>query len=191
MNFFNVGIVLCSIDLSVSTWLNYTLKLVGALFMLAGIREAQTVSEGFDKYSGGALLSLALSVVGLAASLLTDFSVLSGTISNICLTASGVLCTGMIIYNQSGIISHMTPKHELVNDPSLLNNLDRLWKRLTFFRIISLVCEASARFIPEGNIQTFIQTVLIIVRIIMYFYVVFVALAFNRVRMDFNATHPI
>ncbi|MCD8094754.1 MAG: hypothetical protein LUE12_01310 [Ruminococcus sp.] len=191
MNFFNVGFVLCAIDVSFSSWINYALKLLGAVFMFVGIREAQAVADGFERFNGQVVTAGALSVAGLAAALLYQAGTLSGTSANVILTAVGFLSVAAVVYNQYSIIKHITPMHELVNDPSLLDRLSKLWKRLTVFRAVALVCETAAHCMPDCTAQAVVQFVMLAARIIMYVYVFFVAAAFNRVRMDFNVMHPV
>ncbi len=49
MNFFTVGFVLLSINLDFDMPLNYALKLAGVFFMYGGVKETDSVSDGFSR----------------------------------------------------------------------------------------------------------------------------------------------
>lgn len=191
MNFFNVGFVLLSLHLNFDMELNYILKIAGVIFMLAGIKETNSVSKGFDAVRGQVWLVAALSFGGLAGSLLARFGILGKTAANITSIAFGAGSAAAILFNQYATVKLMQSKHELVNDPSLLNTLAKKWKTMAFFTVICIVCDVLNRLLPQGTVQATAGAALVFAKIIMIVYVILMGTAFNRVRMDFNVMHPI
>ena len=179
MNFFTVGFVLLSINLDFDMPLNYALKLAGVFFMYGGVKETDSVSDGFSRLRPLIAAVCALSTLGLAGSLLTYFGLVGGMAGNIISIVLGAGTVAAVLYTQYvKIIKLMLPRHELVNDPSLLVNLAKTWKKLN-------------RLLPAGNAQVYASVVLVIARVIMIIYIFCAASAFNKVRMDFNAVHPV
>lgn len=191
MNFLSVGFVLCALNFNMGWELNYGVRLIGALFMLAGLAEADSVSRGFSAFRQRCFLLTGISAAGLAVTLLLRYGVIPKGAEN----ALGILfglCTAVcVIEGEYRILRHMTAHHELVNDPSLLGGLEKVWKRYAFFAALSVFTEALYRILPENSLQAGIGTVEVISRIIMYVYAVLLATAFAKVRHDFNVMHPI
>jgi hypothetical protein len=192
MNFFNIGFVLMSLHLNLDSELNYILKLLGILFMFGGITEISLTDKGFGRLRGYLLLTAALSAGGLAGSLLARFSVIGTFAANIWAIIFGVSSTAAALYSQYLLcVKLMLPRHELVNDPSLLSALAHKWKIMAFFAALCMVCDTLNRLLPQGNGQVLAGTVLLGAKLIMLIYVCLVGAAFNRVRMDFNVMHPV
>lgn len=192
MNFFNVGFVLLSLHTNLDMILNYVLKIAGVFFMFAGINETETVSKGFKAARSQVWLIGVLSLGGLVCSMLIRYGILGGTAANIAAIVFGVGSAAAILYNQYTIvIKLMLPRHELVNDPSLLSALAKQWRIMAFFTSLCMVCDIMQRLLPQGMAQAIVGAVLVVSKIIMIIYVVLMGTAFNRVRMDFNVMHPV
>lgn len=192
MNFFTVGFVLLSINLDFDMPLNYALKLAGVFFMYGGVKEIDSVSDGFSRLRPLIAAVCALSTLGLAGSLLTYFGLIGGMAGNIISIVLGAGTVAAVLYTQYvKIIKLMLPRHELVNDPSLLVNLAKTWKKLAIFTALGAAGDVLNRLLPVGNAQVYASVVLVIARVIMIIYIFCAASAFNKVRMDFNAVHPV
>ena len=76
MNFLSVGFVLCAMNFNLGCEMNYGVRLAGALFMLAGLAEADSVSEGFKAFRGRVMGIAGISAGGLAVTLLLRFGVI-------------------------------------------------------------------------------------------------------------------
>lgn len=191
MNFLSVGFVLCALNFNMGWELDYGVRLVGALFVLSGLAEADTASDGFKRFKPHCLALLVISAGGLAATLLLRFGALPKAAENPLGLVFGLAAAGITIYAEYLILGHMLMRHELVNDPALLGSLEKVWKRYAFFAALSVAAEALYRILPDSGFQAGVGAVEVISRIIMYVYVVLVGTAFARVRQDFNIMHPV
>lgn len=192
MNFFTVGFVLLSLHINIDMPLNYALKLVGTLFMLGGIKEAAEVTDGFDSVKGLTFTVGAFSLGGLIGSILIKAGAVTGAaakIISVLLGDGGAAAALLLQYKVA--VKLMLPRHELVNDPSLLAALVKKWRNMAFFTVICMVCDVLQRAISQVTVQAVVGSVLTISKIIMLICVAVMGAAFNRVRMDFNVTHPI
>jgi hypothetical protein len=171
--------------------LGYIIKIVGAVFMFAGIRETETVSKGFSAYRGQVWLIMLLSAGGTVCSLLSARGIINGLPSNLLSIIFGVGCTAAILFNQRCIVRLMNTRRELVNDPSLLDNLAATWRKLAVFTTLTTLCDVLYRLLPQGKLQVAVGTVQIITKVIMLGYVCILGAVFNKIRTDFNIMHPV
>ena len=104
MNFFTVGFVLLSINLDFDMPLNYALKLAGVFFMYGGVKETDSVSEGFSRLRPLIAAVCALSALGLACSLLTYFGLVGGMAGNIISIVLGAGTVAAVLYSLLGIV---------------------------------------------------------------------------------------
>lgn len=191
MNFLSVGFVLCAMNFNLGWEMNYGVRLAGALFMLAGLAEADSVSEGFKAFRGRVMGIAGISAGGLAVTLLLRFGVIPEKLRHPLGIVFGVSLAACVIWVEYRLLKHIVARHELVNDPSLLGALQKKWTRYAFFAGLSVFTEALYRILPLSDLQAGVGAVEIISRIIMYVYVILVSLAFARVRNDFNVMHPV
>jgi hypothetical protein len=191
MNFFNVGFIFLSIHFSYDMPINYVLQLVGCVFMIGGVREIVMTDKDFSVYSKPVWLIAVVSAVGLLGSLASKFGLVGSAVSNAIGIILGLGSAVIILICQQSIVKTMSGKHELVNDPSLLNGLKKTWNKMAFFTVLCIVCDFLNRILPAGNFQVYAGTVLFFSKIIMLIYVALMGVAFNRVRMDFNVMHPV
>ncbi len=194
MNFFTIGFILCSLNFNVGYPANYIVKLVGALFMLGGIKET-AVSEdsfGFDKYRSDVLISLFLASAGTLLTLLSGFGIIPEKPSFIIATAAGTVTFASVIYHQYRIITQMRPMKALVNDPSLLEKLCKAWRGYAITASVTMLCQLVMRLSTSGRaLHTTAGVLFFIAIIIQYVLLVHMGGAFNDVRMDYNVMHPI
>lgn len=190
MNFFSVGFVLCALNFNLGWELNYVLRIVGTVFMLNGIKEADSVSEGF--YRSRPLVAAAgvVSVLGMGIALMIRFNALTEAAGNVFSMIFGALALALVLAGQRKILTNILAHHKLVNDPSLLGALDKVWKKYAFFAAFSVLADLIYRILPESYFQAYIGAAEVISRIIMYIYVVMLGTAFSRVARDFNIMHP-
>ncbi len=191
MNFLSVGFVLCTMNFNMGWELNYIVRLVGALFMLAGLTEADSVSQGFKAFRSRVIAITGISAGGLGFTLMLRFQLLPEALRHPVGIFFGVTLAGVVIWVQLGLLKHMTEHHELVNDPSLLGKLQKTWTRYAFFAALSVFTEALYRLLPVTDFQAGVGAVEVISRLIMYVYVILISTAFARVRHDFNIMHPV
>lgn len=193
MNFFNIGFVLCAFCLNVGMELNYLTRMIGVLFMLGGIRELDSFfgEPRFAKHRPLQFVLMLLAAGGLAQTLLTRFGIISADVGNILSCIFGTLCTTTVLLGQKKILAVMLPDHSLVNDPSLLAKLGKMWNGYAVAAAASLFAEIAGRILPAGsNESAYIGAALVFARLLMYIYLALMGSAFNRCRMDFNAIHP-
>ncbi len=193
MDFFNVGLVLCALNFGFGSELNYIFRLVGAGFMAGGFRQLSLYyGDGrLDRHKGGNVLLLLFSAAGLAQALFLRFGMISAETGNILSTAAGLLCGGTVIVCGWRLIRQLTEDTSLVNDPSLLRGLSAAWKRYAVFAGITILAEAVGRFAVTDSMPHLVSGVAqAFSRIIMYIFIIIIAAAFNRCRMDFNKIHP-
>ena len=191
MNFLSVGFVLCAMNFNLGWEMNYGVRLAGALFMLAGLAEADSVSEGFKAFRGRVMGIAGIAAGGLAVTLLLRFGVIPDKLRHPLGIIFGASLAAFVIFAEYGLLKHIVSHHELVNDPSLLAALQKKWGRYALFAGISVFTEALYRILPLSSFQAGVGAVEIITRIIMYVYVMHISIAFSRVRNDFNIMHPV
>lgn len=190
MNFFSVGFVLCALNFNLGWELNYALRIVGTLFMLSGIEEADSVSEGFADSRPLVAAGGAVSVLGTAVALMIRFGALNAAAGNLLSMILGAAALTPVLLSQRKILLNAQKHHDLVNDPSLLEALVKVWKKYAFFAAFSVGADILYRLLPDGYFQAYIGTAEVVTRIIMYVYVVLLGTAFARVVRDFNIMHP-
>ena len=193
MNFFNIGFVLCAFCLNIGMELNYVTRIVGALFMLGGIRELDSFFDGprFAKHRPAEIATALHAAGGLAQALMTRFGIIGADAGNIASCVFGTLCTTTVLLDQKRILAVILPDHSLVNDPSLLAKLGKTWNGYALAAAASLIAEIAGRILPAGsNESAYIGATLVFARLLMYIYLALMGSAFNRCRMDFNAIHP-
>lgn len=191
MNFFTVGFVLCSFNLNLGSILNYALKIVGGFFMLGGFKEIKFITEKLERTKPFVYLSLVLAVLGAGSAVMIQTDVLKDSAANVISTMIGTLSILSVVYSQLLIIRKLTPDHTLVNDPSLLDKLAKAWNKLAVFTLITDLTDIIYRFAPTGNFREYVGVVQVFARFLMIIYVVVMGSAFNKVRADFNAVHPV
>lgn len=193
MNFFTIGFVLCALSMNIGMELNYVTRIVGALFMLGGIRELDSYlgKPLFAKHRAAEFAILLTAAGGLVQALMTRYGVLSRSAGNVLSIVCGSLCTLAVLGDQYKILRKIVPDHDLVNDPSLLTALWKVWKKYAGFALCSLICEIGGRVLTVGSSEyVYMGVVLVGSRILMYIYLVIMGTAFDRCRRDFNAIHP-
>lgn len=191
MNFFTVGFALCALKFSMDIPLTYIIKLIGAFFMFGGYKEIEPLFDSFIKYRTRTAAAAAASSGGLVCSLLAAFGILKGTAQNLLSIFFGSAAVVLILFEQYGLIEHMLGIKDLVNDNSLTASLQRTWRKAAFFTMLSLIADICYRLIPDGAVRTAAGTVQVISLLLMYIYIILTASAINRVRNDFNITHPV
>ncbi len=194
MDFFCVGAVLCALNFGFGSELDYIFRLVGAGFMAGGIRQLSLYyGDGrLNRHKGGNAVLLIFSAAGLVQALFLRFGMISAETGNILSTAAGLLCGGTAIFNGWRLIRQLTEDRSLVNAPSLLRALLSVWKKYAVFAGITLLAETVGRFAVTDSVPHLTAGVAqVFSRIIMYIFIINIAAAFNRCRMDFNKIHPV
>lgn len=194
MDFFNVGFVLCALCFPFGREVGYILRLLGAGFMAGGIRELG-LCYGDDRLGGhrkGVLLIALLSLAGTAQALFLRFGMISADTGNILSTAAGLLCGGTVIAAEWLLLRQLRQDETLVNDPSLMRKLVGAWKRYAVCAAVTLIAEAVGRFaVTDSTPYLAAGVVQVYSRILVYAFIIDMAVKFNRCRMDFNKMHPV
>lgn len=194
MNFFTIAFVLCGININIGYELGYIIRLIGLLFMLGGISETEAVdrSFGFAKFKGAVFISAAAAAAGLLSALAVRFLNVGSAAANVLSMIFGCASFITVMLTQYGIIAHMKPIRELINDLSLIRRFDKAWRKFAVFASVSLLCELVTRIAPAGGtVHTYSGLLLLITRILMIIMLCVSSSALNAVRNDFNIMHQI
>ena len=191
MNFISVGIVLCALNFNLSWELHYAVKLVGVLFMLAGLREADTVTEGFSRFRREVLAVGAAAAAGLAGLLLCRLTHPPAVAVSALSIVLGLLTGFGTLVSQKRILGELEAQREvMVNDPSLIHAVRRTWNKYAPVTAMTLTADVLYRLLPDSEVQAVIGAVEVVTRIVMYVLVIVLASSLARACRDFNIMHP-
>lgn len=193
MNFLCFGFVLCSLNCNLGIIGNHIVKIIGAAFVLAGLKELSLTGIKLEKGKASTIGILVCAAAAAAALFIMRIPAMPENVCNALLLIFTALCLVFVIAAQYIILVQLKQAADkLVNDVSLIEKICKKWQVCSVFSAIAIASEIMYRLTANGSkLNTISGLVLFPARVVNYFYVVFMQLAFIKARADFNNKHPI
>ncbi|MBQ9375962.1 MAG: hypothetical protein IJU04_06485 [Ruminococcus sp.] len=189
MNFFCLAFFITALQINISWWGNYLIKLIGMLFFVLGILEVSCFNSGFRRFKMPAVAVAGLSAVGAVCFAVMSAAGASKNALNIAGIAFGVVVTLSALAFQKPIIRDIAADKELVNDVSLVKRFSKSWDKLAIITLANLVCDIVNRLAAAKVLVDYSGLLMAISKILMYIFALVILFQANKIRVDHNKKH--
>lgn len=189
MNFFCIAFFLTSLQINISWWGNYLIKLVGMLFFVGGVLEISGFNKSFKRFLMPSEMLSSVSAVATVVFSILSFKNASVGVLNVTGAVTGTIVTLTTLGFQKMLLKDISADGELVNDMSQVGRFVKSWDWLAILTIVNLVCDILNRLVSVKVVADTAGLLMAISKILMYIFALVILFRANKVRVDFNKKH--
>lgn len=191
MNFFCIAFFITALQINISWWINYLIKLAGLLFFVGGVFEISGVNSNYKRFSRPAVILAGVSFVATTCFVLFSLADISADVINITGIIFGVIITVASLAFQKLLLRDISSDSELVSDSSSVVRFKKSWDKLAVITLFNLLCDIVNRLAPAKMVADISGLLMAISKIIMYVFALIILYQANRIRADYNKKHSL